>query len=321
MSEGVAPGKIILCGEHSVVYGRPALAVPVWDVTARATVVDSSVVDSSYNAAGSGCVVVAHDIDETICLESAPMDNPLAFAARAVFAELGMDPPPDWRVELRSSIPIAGGLGSGAAVSAALVRALFAHAGVAVSDAKVNELVYAVETLHHGTPSGIDNTVIAYGAPVWFVKGNAPQPFVPQLVFTLVIADSGIAGPTRETVADVRRVWLSAPNEYDLLFDQIGDIVWAARGLIEATEEDGSLPKLGSLFNQNQQLLAKLGVSSLVLDGLIDAALRAGAFGAKLSGGGRGGNVIALVDTHRQDAVADALMAAGAKRVIVTTVG
>lgn len=316
MTEASAPGKIILCGEHSVVYGRPALAVPVWDVTARATVFDSPL-----DAAGSGCIVVAHDIDETITVANAPLDNPLAFAARAAFTELEMDPLPSWEVALHSTIPIAGGLGSGAAVSAALIRGLFAHAGVVVADAKVNELVYAVEALHHGTPSGIDNTVIAYGMPVWFVKGQAPQPFVPRLEFTLVIADSGVAGPTRETVADVRRGWLAAPNEYDALFDQIDDIVWAARGLIEAEEEDDSLPKLGSLFNQNQQLLVRLGVSSPLLDRLIDTALTAGAFGAKLSGGGRGGNVIALVDAWRQDAVADALMAAGAKRVIVTTVG
>lgn len=332
MTEAVAPGKIILCGEHSVVYGRPALAVPVWDVTARATVSSLPVVDSysdssdsSVDAAGSGCVLIAHDIDETIRLESAPMDNPLAFAARAAFAELGIDPLPDWRVDLRSTIPIAGGLGSGAAVSAALVRALFDHAGVPVSDAKVSELVYGVEALHHGTPSGVDNTVIAYGAPVWFVKGADPLPFTPRLAFRLVIADSGIPGPTRETVGDVRRGWLSAPERYDAWFDEIGDIVRMARALIEAPPEDDALPKLGTLFNQNQQVLAKLGVSSAVLDGLIDAAMGAGAFGAKLSGGGRGGNVIALVDAAASagaDAyVADAMMAAGAKRVISTRIG
>lgn len=312
MVEATAPGKIILCGEHAVVYGRPGLAVPVWDVTARATI--------TVGESASGCVIVAHDLEKTIALTDAPVDNPLAFAASVAFAELGIEPR-DWRIDLRSSIPIAGGLGSGAAVSAALMRAIFAQAGKTVSDERLSELVYEVECLHHGTPSGIDNTVIAYGAPVWFVKGERPLPFTPKLRFTLVIADSGVLGPTHETVSDVRRGWQAETKQYDAWFDEIGELVRTVRGLIEATDVDGALPKLGSLFNQNQQVLAKLGVSSPLLDRLVDGALAAGAFGAKLSGGGRGGNVIALVDDATQQVVADALLACGAQRVILTTVG
>ena len=324
MTESSAPGKIILCGEHAVVYGRPALAVPVWDVSATSTVSDRSPAKLPLNGhvpAATGCVIVAHDINETIYLTDAPADNPLAFAARVAFAELGLDPPPDWRVELRSTIPIAGGLGSGAAVSAALIRGLFAHAGVKLSDAKASELVYATEMLHHGTPSGIDNSVIAYGVPVWFIKGDDPTPFTPRLTFTLLIADSGIPGPTRETVGDVRRGWQDAPDQFDAWFDEIGDIVRLARAIIEAPPLDGALPKLGALFNKNQEVLAALGVSSLALEGLIDAAMLAGAFGAKLSGGGRGGNVIALVDAQSEERVKGALLSVGAIRVISTTVG
>lgn len=318
MVEATAPGKIILCGEHAVVYGRPGLAVPVWDVTARASI---AVDDTSTDGLVGGCVIVAHDLDKTIDVHDAPADNPLAFAVRAACAEVGLAQLPNWRIDLRSTIPIAGGLGSGAAVSAALMRAVFAQAGREVGDERLSELVYEVECLHHGTPSGIDNTVIAYGAPVWFVKGEKPKPFTPRLRFTLVIADSGVLGPTRETVSDVRRGWQADTKQFDAWFDEIESLVRAARGIIEATEADGALPKLGSLFNQNQQVLAKLGVSSPLLDRLVDCALDAGAFGAKLSGGGRGGNVIALVDESTRDAVANALLAGGAQRVIVTTVG
>lgn len=331
MTEASAPGKIILCGEHAVVYGQPALAIPVWDVSATVTVSDRSPnadfpnVDSLSKESPctdkSGCIIIAHDIDQMICLQDAPVDNPLAVAARLAFAELEIESPPNWRVDVHSTVPIAGGLGSGAAVSAALVRGVCAHAGVMLPDARVSKLVYETEMLHHGTPSGIDNSVIAYGAPVWFVKGTEPVPFVPQLAFTLLIADSGVPGPTRETVGDVRRAWQAEPERLGAWFEQIGDIVRLARVMIEAPTVNGALPKLGALFTQNQQLLSTLGVSSPLLDRLIDAALEAGAFGAKLSGGGRGGNVIALVDAVCQDTVQSALLAAGAKRVIATRVG
>src|SRR5205085_2005415 len=98
-------------------------------------------------------------------------------------------PDPDWQIELRSQIPIASGLGSGAALNAALVRAIYAKAGQTPEAAQVSSLVYVGEQLYHGTPSGIDNTVVAYGQPVWFIKGTAPSVFTPAKAFTLAIAD------------------------------------------------------------------------------------------------------------------------------------
>ncbi|MCB0044602.1 MAG: mevalonate kinase [Caldilineaceae bacterium] len=301
-----APGKIILVGEHAVVYGRPAIAAPVRQVRATATV-------SQRN--GTGVLLVAPQIGLSGQLVHLPDDHPLARVTRLTLDELGLDDP-NWQIQLTSTIPIAGGLGSGAAVNAALVRALFAYASGLVNDATVSRLVYAGEQLHHGTPSGIDNTVIAYGEPVWFIKDAALERFTPGARITLVIGDSGIPAPTRETVAAVRAGWEADPLRYEGWFDAIARIARQAKNALEA----GNAAALGRLFDENQTYLARLGVSSPKLELLLAAARHAGALGAKLSGGGRGGNVIALVDEDAAAPVSEALLAAGAARVIVTNI-
>ncbi len=307
MTIATAPGKIILVGEHAVVYGRPAIAVPVWERVATATINDSP--------PGSGCIGIIQDLQRTLRLAAADAEEPLALVTRLTLARLGLPPNPDWQIAVRSELPIASGLGSGAALSAALVKAIHAHVGQPVTPETVSALVYESERLYHGTPSGIDNTVIAHGKPIWFVKGAAPVPFVPAVPLTLVIADSGIAAPTKATVGDVRRGWQAEPARYEAYFDQIQALVEQVRRAIE----QGELAALGHLFDENQTILAALGVSSAPLERLIDAARGAGALGAKLSGGGRGGNVIALVTADQQAAVVHGLTAAGAHQLITTT--
>ncbi|MBX3012063.1 MAG: mevalonate kinase [Caldilineaceae bacterium] len=308
MITATAPGKIILIGEHAVVYGRPAIAVPVWEKVAQATITATS--------PGTGCMLVAPDIARQWRLATTNDDEPLALVTRLTLAQLNATPDPDWLIEVHSQLPIASGLGSGAALSTALVRAIYAHLGQPPDPAQVSALVYESERHYHGTPSGIDNTVIAYGMPVWFIKGQPPTTFLAAQPLTLVIADSGIAAPTKETVGDVRRGWQAHPARYEAWFDEIGAIAHAARQAIEA----GAQQRLGELFDQNQALLAKLAVSSPRLDHLIDVARQAGALGAKLSGGGRGGNLIAIVEPAQAAVVATALATAGARQVIVTTV-
>jgi mevalonate kinase len=305
LAVGSAPGKVILFGEHAVVYGRPALAASVAQVCATATV--------EAGEPGSGLVIDAIDVGERVLLECA--GHPLAEIARLALAELGMTEP-DWRVSIISTIPIASGMGSGAAVSAALARALSAAGGRAFAPETVSALVYEVERLHHGTPSGVDNTVIAYGQPVYFVRGQAPQPFAIGAPFLLAIGDTGIASPTKVAVGDVRAAWQRESERYEGLFDQVAALVEAARGVIAGGDSDA----LGSLMNENHGLLREMGVSSPELDRLVEAARAAGAGGAKLSGGGRGGNMIALVTANTAAAVAGSLTAAGARRVIVTDI-
>jgi mevalonate kinase len=241
----------------------------------------------------------------------------MALVARATLAKLGLPPDPDWQIELISEIPIASGLGSGAALNAALVRAIYAQIGVTPEPAQVSNLVYLGEQIYHGTPSGIDNTVVAYGQPVWFIKDTSPTVFSPARPFTLVIADSGVASPTHETVAGVRRHREADPERYERWFDAIGELVWEAR----RTLEEGRSEALGPIFDRNHALLQQIGVSTPQLDQLVAVARDAGALGAKLSGGGGGGNIIALVETRSASRVAAALEAAGAVRVVITTVG
>jgi mevalonate kinase len=308
MTVATAPGKVILLGEHAVVYGRPAIAVPVWQAVATAEVAD--------RADDAGCLIVARDLGQQFRLAATGDDQPLALVTRLALAQAGVSPDPAWTITLHSTIPIASGLGSGAALSTALVRALFAHAGQPAAPETVSAIVYASERIYHGTPSGIDNTVIAYGAPLWFVKDQPPASFRPPAPFTLVIAHTGVASPTRETVGAVRAAWQADTRRHEARFDAIAALVTAGRGAIQR----GDWPLLGMLMDENQALLEELDVSSPELDRLVAQARAAGALGAKLSGGGRGGNIIALVNENAAEPVAQALRSSGAASVLVTTV-
>jgi mevalonate kinase len=305
-----APGKIILFGEHAVVYGRPALAVPVTQVHAEVELSES---------AAPGIWIDAPDIGLHAELNALPPTHPLAAVIHSLFSGLGIHPFPNLALRLTSTIPVASGLGSGAAVSVALVRALSAWLERPLSDAQVNAYAYDIEQLHHGTPSGIDNTVITYAKPVYFVKGQPLELLRISQPFTIVIGDTGLAAPTKASVEDVRRLRESDPGRWDRVFDRIGALTHQARTAMQS----GDWAQLGALMNQNQALLQELTVSSPELDRLVSAALHAGALGAKLSGGGRGGNMIALVG---QEAASDArqveraLQSAGALSTITTTI-
>jgi len=185
-----------------------------------------------------------------------------------------------------------------------------------LTDEEVNALVFEVEKLHHGTPSGIDNTVITFARPVYFVKGQPMQMLRVREPFTLVIGFTGIPASTRAAVADVRRLWQSDPPHLEVIFEGMGAIARMAREAIET----GMWRHLGPLMNENHSLLQRLTVSSADLDRLVLDARRAGALGAKLSGGGRGGNMIALAPESGPQPIADALTTAGASRVIISTV-
>ncbi len=307
MTTASAPGKIILFGEHAVVYGRPALAVPVTQVNATATV--------SENSRG-GIMVEAPNINLSVELSSLAPDHPLAAVIHSVFSTLGISNPPACTVYLQSTIPVASGLGSGAAVSVAIIRALSAFLGQPLPDEQVNKLAFEAEKLYHGTPSGIDNTVVTYAKPVYFIKRKPIKTFRVGAPFTIMIADTGISAPTKESVDAVRKLWEADKPRWEKIFTRVGEIVWNARQSIEC----GETAELGRLMDANHALLQEMTVSSVELDQLVEAARESGALGAKLSGGGRGGNMIALVQKENAPLVARALSSAGAKRTIVTQV-
>ena len=305
---GKAPGKIILFGEHAVVYGQPAIAIPVLDVTATARVTPI------LGAAPGKVHIQAHDIQLDTLLSDLPEDHPLAAAIRATLQEITPNHTPSFTIQLDSTIPISAGMGSGAAVTVAIIRALSAFLGRPLPNERISELAYEIEKLHHGTPSGIDNTVVTFQKPVYFQRDEPLQTLALTQPTHWVIADTGEKTPTRETVADVRALHDKSPETCDALFSKIGQIVRDARLALS----QGDIESLGALMNRNQALLQELQVSSPRLEKLITAAHEAGAAGAKLSGGGRGGNLIALAPREKVAQVEKHLLEEGAVRVLTT---
>jgi mevalonate kinase len=308
-----APGKIILFGEHAVVYNRPALAVPVTQVH-----VDVEVLDSPH----AGIWINSPGIDLHAELNSLPADHPIGSVILKLFSTLGISSPfgrgqgEGLDISIVSTIPVAAGLGSGAAVSVALIRALALHTAHPLTNEQVNKLAFEIEKLYHGTPSGIDNTVITYAKPVYFIKDQPIETFKVGKPFTIVIGDTGIPAPTKESVGDVRRLRMHDQHTIENIFNEIAQIALIGRRSIES----GKPEQLGELMDQNHEYLQALTVSSPELDKLVETARNAGALGAKLSGSGRGGNMIALVEQANAESVAGALISAGAKRTIITEV-
>ncbi len=330
MTTSSSPGKIILFGEHAVVYGQPAIAVPVTQVNATCTV---------HTAAHRGVILSAPDFGQRFWFSETDRRNPLAAAVYA-FQDQLEDPTllHNLTITVTSTIPVASGLGSGAAIAACIIRALARHLGRAdlATDTAVSAMTYEVERIHHGTPSGIDNTVVSYERPVYFVRDlavsdpathqraldvglalypSALETFHVHTPLQILIANTGISAPTKESVGDVRRQWLETPAPFNQLFAACGAIAQEARKAIE----QGQSGRLGELMWDNHEQLRQMTVSSAALDTLVEAARQAGALGAKLSGGGRGGNMIALVQPETETAVRKALLAAGAVSVIKTT--
>jgi mevalonate kinase len=307
MRKASAPGKIILFGEHAVVYGQPALAVPVTQVQAEVRI------DRIFS---SGIRINAPNIQLNEKLDTLAPDHPLAATVRNTLHSLEVDSLSNVAILIRSSIPVASGLGSGAAVSVAIVRALAKHLKKTLTDEQVSALAYETEKLYHGTPSGIDNTVVTYGRPVYYIKDQPIETLQVKDPFTIVIGDTGIPASTKETVRDVRIQQHKKPERYEMLFAAIGSISATARQLIE-----GGMPEsLGPLMDENHALLRNMKVSSPELDTLVEAAREAGALGAKMSGGGRGGNMIALAQAGKVGAVVRALKDAGATNTITTKI-
>ena len=309
-----APGKVILFGEHAVVYGRPAIAVPVRQVEAKVTVEPAR--RRPGQAGEQYPTIRASDLDQTFTADPENISNPLAAATVSTLRHLEVGFKQDLLIQIESSVPVGRGLGSSAAVSAALVRAVARYFDVELSPQEVSRLTYETEVIHHGTPSGIDNTVIAYDQPIYFVREQAVEHFDVGRPLHLVIADTGITTPTHKTVGDVRTGWQRDPATYEALFDEIGEIVDAARAAIA----QGELVEVGRLMDENHARLRQLNVSCDELDRLVYAARGAGAMGAKMSGGGRGGNIVAVAMPWAVEGVVGAMRRAGAVMAIETVV-
>ena len=290
-----APGKIILFGEHAVVYGKPAIAIPVSGMRASAWS------ETSKN----GLTINALDLDEKFKIND--NENQFTVLAQAILAKTNQNEP-NLTINLSSKLPQGSGMGSSAATSTAVCRALSGHFGVNLAENEISELVFDAEKVVHGTPSGIDNTVVAYEMPVYFIKGKKPETFEPGKKFFLVIGDTGIEASTKETVSNVRNNWKKEPGLMDGYFDEIERITKQGKIAIE----NGNEKMVGEMMDENHELLNSIGVGHDKLEKLIEIAKNTEALGAKLTGGGGGGNMVALAkDKKAQKKIHDAITEAG----------
>ncbi len=301
-----APGKVILCGEHAVVYGQPAIALPVLDIRTRCVIL------AKPNSTSGDVRISDPSIGLNCSFTALRPDHPLKKTIALVLSALSIDHLPACEIQIHSTIPGGGGLGSSASVSVALTRGIANFVGRTLDDEAVNDIAFEIEKLHHNTPSGIDNSVITYAKPVFYVKGTPIQWLEIASPMYFLIANSGIKGSTAKAVAQVRESWKSASAEYESIFQEIGLISYAMRESLQS----GTLSKAGELMTSNHALLQRIGVSLSQLDALVKTAIDAGAYGAKLSGGGLGGNVLALVPPERAAAVSQALTKSGAVNII-----
>jgi hydroxymethylglutaryl-CoA reductase len=290
-------GKIILFGEHAVVHGSRAIAAPVpYSVRARIADADD----------GVWLVVPRWGVQQRLRNDPAKRMS-FEIPAALILHELGLADR-SMKIEVFSELPRAMGLGGSAAAAVAIIRAMDRHFDLGLSDEEVNKLAYQAEKIAHGTPSGIDNTVATFGQPLIYRKADSPsfQPLELPEPISFVVGMTGVEGLTAKMVARVSEGRERNRDVYDTIFRGIDAVT---REAIDALKKN-DLERLGDLMNVNQGLLNGLQVSSWELEELIQIARENGALGAKLTGGGGGGSMIALCPENA-DRVMEAMKNAG----------
>ena len=305
-----APGKLILCGEHAVVYGQPAIALPIMQICTK-TKINAKPLSPR---GGVRIVVPQMDIDQDLSI--LPETSPIKRGLRLILDHFHHDHLPACEIRISSNIPIGSGLGSSASSSVSMIRSVAEFLGYMPDNNEVNRLAFEMEKIHHGNPSGIDNTVITFAKPVCFIREQPIEFLEIPKSFELIIADTGIRASTAEAVARVKEQYSQSPTKFGTLFEKIGCLATQIKQLMLA----GTISDMGPLLTQNHHYLRQIGVSCPKLDALVSAALKSGAYGAKLSGGGLGGNMLALVDHSSIQSVEEHLVKAGAVSIIRSSV-
>jgi hydroxymethylglutaryl-CoA reductase len=295
-------GKIILLGEHSVVYGRHAIAAPI-GLTIRAEV--------TRQEYGTELVIARWDTDAAYDPVGAELAERVTahIAERLGLAGKGM------RIDVFPHLPRASGLGASAALAVSIIRAMADRFGQPITDEEVSSLAFECERIVHGTPSGIDNTLATFGRAILFRNpdsiSDAAALEITDIVtprpIQVVIGLTGVPSLTSATVGMVRDAREKNPARYEAIFSQIDELVLAGVGALRR----GDLVELGELMNINHGLLGALQVSSPELETLVGVARRAGALGAKLTGSGGGGAMIAITEPGAAESVGSAMSEAG----------
>ncbi len=298
MGSGKGYGKTILFGEHFVVYGLPAIASALGSYT----IANVKVV------LGKGWTV--DDQRPATPGYKKKKYNEALQSITNIIEHLKVDiESQKLEITFSGDLIAASGVGASAAQCTSLARALNDSFKLDLDDEKINEAAYEGEKAYHGTPSGIDNTASTYGGLIWFVKNLSGEKNTMDLLqspkkMLLVIANSGITASTTEVVADVRRLKEENPKKFDKIFSKYKNLAEEAKKALL----DGDILVIGNLMNQNHKLLQEITVSGGINDKLVNLALKNGAIGAKMTGTGRGGLVIALAENEEiQEKIAKAI--------------
>jgi len=317
LATGSGYGKVILFGEHFVVYGLPAIASAVSD----STLADATLLQGGKSPAGDAGpdTFVLEGQGWTLYdrrpatpgykTEKAP-EQKKSIDLMVAFLKLDTAKTP-LKITLDGDLKAASGVGASAASCAAIARALSALFGLGLNDAQINEVAHEGEKGYHGTPSGIDDTAATYGGLFLFKKGQ-PKNLV-ELIRTkkpieIVMGNTGLTASTTKVVEGVKERRAADPRKFERIFADAEKIVHESKKALEA----GDLKKVGGLMNRNHELLVEIGVSGEKLDQLVGMARNEGAFGAKITGTGVGGYMVALTPGKElQDRVARAMEKAG----------
>lgn len=308
MGKGSGYGKVILFGEHFVVYGLPGIvsAIDSTDAEVKKTAKGINIRDERKTAKGYSEEKKLQQIE----------------SIERMLKAMDVDPKTGLDIWIGGSLPGFSGLGASAASSVAIAKAIAQELGMQVSDEKINQIAYEAEKAYAGTPSGIDNTAATYGGLMWFKKNTASGPDTVERLHIrkpveIVIGSTGKVANTKAMVEGVAERRKKNSAKYDQIFRQAESLAVAGRKALESAD----LKKLGDLMNENHRLLQEIGVSSKELDMLVDLARKQGAFGAKLTGGGGGGCMVALTPgKDLQGKVASAIKNLGLE-VLSTKIG
>jgi mevalonate kinase len=309
MGKGSGYGKVILFGEHFVVHGIPGIVSAMesaTDAIVTKAVVGLNIKDDRKTSKGYS--------------EKKRLQQIESIERMLIAMKLDVKTPLD--IWIGGSLPGFSGLGASAASSVAIARAISEEFCLNLSDERINQVAYEAEIAYAGNPSGIDNTASTYGGLMWFKKDSAGgSDFVERLnvqgQIEIVICSTGIVADTKAMVEGVAERRKANPAKYDPLFEQAENLAIVGRKALEA----GDLHEVGMLMNRNHTILQEIGVSSAELDHLVDVARKQGAIGAKLTGGGGGGCMVALAPgADLQARVANAFKAEGFE-VLTTKIG
>jgi mevalonate kinase len=305
-----APAKIILFGEHFVVYGEPAIVLAIDKRTyAKAEKRDDeSLHIRSKNLNLAGCFEKeSFKVQEGDAREARMKLEPIKLAVEKVLEihgeRVGLN------VEVSSTVPVAAGLGSSAAAAAAVTAAVGALLSEELSKEQVFRIAYEAEKVVHGTPSGVDPAISTFGGALLFQTDTGFKPLTVKNDVPLIIGDTRIERSTRALVAKAQNTRKNYPQIVKFMMRAEREIVLTAIDALKRSD----LQTLGDLMNLNQALLYGLGVSHEFLERLINAARKAGALGAKLTGAGGGGCMIALSQNEKVEQVSEAIQREGGR--------